>query len=278
VSRKREKPVSSIIAEVFRRGGMQRSVRRARVVLLWPQVVGTELARFTRASSFHNGILYVDAPDSETAMHLTLQRMQFVEGYRELGLREVREIRFQPGREAVDRSEPPPVRAVADPGELGRLLGQLGELELPAGIAAPAIEVARGLAAARAQRRQLGWTGCEVCGTETQSGPLCLTCARYERLLIVQRAAQRLVATPDEATPELTDGQRSVAVRLACGQLDGHVLQLLPQVLANPKLRADLARVVANLLALQLGKRVEDVTEEDHLTLPPRVARILGHW
>jgi predicted nucleic acid-binding Zn ribbon protein len=278
MSRRREKPVSGIIAEVFRRGGMQRSVRRARVVLLWPQVVGKELARFTRARSFHNGILYVDAPDSETAMHLTLQRMQFVEGFRELGLREVREIRFQPGRDAVDHSEPPAAPASADAAELGRLLEKLGELELPAEVAAPAIEVARGLATARAQRRQLGWVSCEVCATETMTPPLCLTCARYGQLLIVQRAAERLVSDPDDPAPELTDGQRAVAARLACGHLDGHVLQLLPQVLANPKLRSDLARVVANLLALRLGKRVEDVTDDDHLSLPPRVARVLGRW
>jgi hypothetical protein len=204
--------------------------------------------------------------------------MQFVEGYRELGLREVREIRFQPGREAVDRSETPPPPVEADPVELGQLLERLGELDLPQELAADAVKTARSLATVRARRRQLGWVRCEVCGTETQAAPLCLTCARYGQLTMVQRAAQRLMADPDEPTPELTDGQRAVAVLQACRHLDGHILQLLPQVLANAALRKDLARVVTNLLALQLGKRVEDVSEEDRLTLPPRVARILGYW
>lgn len=278
MSRKREKPVAQILSEVFRRGGMLRPIRRARLVLIWPQVAGQDLARFTRARIFNNGVLFVDVPDSETAMHLSLQRMKFVAAFRELGLTEVREIRFQPGRETVNHEEPPPPPAQPDEVELRQLLQRLGELDLPEQIAAPAVEAARGLATARAQRRQLGWTACQVCNTETPEGPLCITCARYKKLPGVVRAADRLVTQPEDAAPELTDGQRAVAVLLACEQLDGHVLELLPQVLANPALRADLERVTTNLLALRLGKGRAEVTAEDRLTLPARVARILGYW
>ena len=43
--------VSDVLAEVFKRGGMKRAVRRAEAVLLWRQVVGPEVAKFTEAKS-----------------------------------------------------------------------------------------------------------------------------------------------------------------------------------------------------------------------------------
>src|SRR5690554_4697886 len=66
----REKPVSVVLDEVFRRGGMKRSLKRAQVVVLWTRVAGRELSRFTRARAFRDGVLFVDTSDSETAMHL----------------------------------------------------------------------------------------------------------------------------------------------------------------------------------------------------------------
>ena len=47
--------VSEVLAEVFRRGGMKRAVKRAEAVLLWPQVVGSEVARFTEAKALQDG-------------------------------------------------------------------------------------------------------------------------------------------------------------------------------------------------------------------------------
>ena len=74
--------VSDVLAEVFKRGGMKRAVKRAEAVLLWSQVVGPEVAKFTEAKSLQDGVLFVEVTDSETAMHLSLQRQRFIDVYR----------------------------------------------------------------------------------------------------------------------------------------------------------------------------------------------------
>ena len=63
-----ERHVSELLGEFFRRSGLKRAVRRAEAVLLWPQVAGAEVARFTEARVLRDGVLYVDVSDSETAM------------------------------------------------------------------------------------------------------------------------------------------------------------------------------------------------------------------
>ena len=73
--------VADLLAEAFKRGGLRRGVKRAEAVLLWPQVVGAALAKFTEAKSLQDGVLYVEVADSETAMHLSFQRAKFVNVY-----------------------------------------------------------------------------------------------------------------------------------------------------------------------------------------------------
>src|SRR5690554_205218 len=91
-----ERHVSEFFAEVFRRAGMKRNMKRAEAVLLWPRVVGADVARFSSARALREGILYVDVSDSETVMHLSMQRSRFLGEYRTTyGVTDVREIRFQ---------------------------------------------------------------------------------------------------------------------------------------------------------------------------------------
>ena len=78
----RERHVSELLAEVFRRGGLKRGVRRAEAVLLWRRLVGPELAAFSAAKVLRDGVLYVNVSDSETAMHLSLERQRFITSYR----------------------------------------------------------------------------------------------------------------------------------------------------------------------------------------------------
>lgn len=82
--------VADLLAEVFKKGGLRRGVRRAEAVLLWPQVVGPEVAKFTEAKTLQDGVLIVEVPDSETAMHLSFQRQKFLHVYRaKFGVRDI---------------------------------------------------------------------------------------------------------------------------------------------------------------------------------------------
>lgn len=271
-----EKPISRVLAEVFRRGGMKRSVQRAQIVVMWPRVAGSELSRFTKASSFRDSVLYVETTDSETAMHLGLQRERFVKVFHEHGLMTVKDIRFRPGR--IDEPPAPasPLPAEADSADLQPLTRSLGELDLSEDVASEALKAAGGIALTRTRRRQLGWRPCIICTTLCEQGGLCTTCARYSAEYGTQRAARLLISEPEHPVSWLTEDQRAVAAWLAAAQVDRHMLELLPQVLADQRLLPQLELLAGNWLVLSTGTPAAKLTDADWLKLPARIARVLG--
>jgi len=140
----KSKDMSSLLAEVFRRGGMKRAVKRANAVLLWPQVVGLEVAKFTNAKVLRDGVLYVDVSDSETSMHLMMQRQKFIDVYRmKYKVKELRDINFVVGRIKeieIEKKEPEPE---IDKRKLAAIAKDLAALDLPDDLAKPAIETAK---------------------------------------------------------------------------------------------------------------------------------------
>jgi hypothetical protein len=276
-----DRHVSELLAEVFRRGGMKRALKRAQAVLLWPQVAGSQLAGFTHARNLVDGVLMVDVPDSETAMHLTLQRQRFLDAFQgKFGAREVRDIRFQTGRRIeAEKPEPEsPVDAPIDPAELGRLTRALGEMELPEELSRPALRAARSMLAYRARRKAEGWSECSICGALSAEPGLCNTCRRYAASPAVRSGAERLAVDPCVPLPLLSEDERAVAVLLARQQLEATLDELLPQVLADQELRPQLETAARCLLALRSGKAPADVGDAELAGLPVRVARVLRHW
>lgn len=273
--------VRDVLAEIFRRGGMKRAVRRAEAVLLWPQAVGADLARFSEAKTLRDGVLIVEVPDSETAMHLTMQRERFLRSYRDrLGVKELREIRFVVGRPEFrgDAPAPDPEHATPDPAAVADLSRGLGELDLPEDVATAALDAGKALLAHRARRARDGWAPCPLCGAMTPHDDVCDTCRRYRQEPRVLAAAARLVMDPSAETPNTSAEERAVAMDLARRSIDEMLVELLPQVLAEPELRDPLEQVAVRSLAFELGKAPDEITEDDYHHLDPRVARALGRW
>ncbi len=271
---------SDLLAEVFRRGGMKRGVKRAEAVLLWPQVVGAEVAKFTTAKSLQDGVLFVEVSDSETGMHLTWQRQRFLAVYRsKFGVKDVRDILFRVGRPVVfEEAPPPPAQPPVDPKALSKLARDLGALDLPEALSQPAMGAAKAMLAYRARRAAEGWTPCLVCDTLTPDAGPCDTCTRYAEEPRVRRASHLLALNPAEDTPLLSDEEREVAVHLAKTYLNEKLQELLPQVLADPAFKPHLESAARCYLAHMLGKSTDNVTDEDFDRLDPRVARALGRW
>ena len=262
----REQHVADVLAEVFRRGGMKRAVRRAEAVLLWPQVVGPEVARFATATVLKNGVLYVETSDSETSMHLAMQRQRFLDVYRgRYGVTEIRDIRFRVGEPDVgDDPAPEPAPVAVDGDELARLSAAVGDLELGE-LTKPALEAGRAMLRWRAEREAAGWTPCPTCGALAPDAGLCDACERYASTPAVQRASTRLAADPTAATPLLSDDERAVAVHLGLAFLDDG-------------LRPQLEHVARCRVALGRGIAPADVDDDALRELDPRIARVLGRW
>lgn len=300
-----DKHVSEFFAEVFRRAGMKRNMKRAEAVVLWPRVVGSDVARFTSARALREGILYVDVTDSETAMHLSMQRSRFLAEYRSTyGVTDVREVRFQVGR--VTQPEPetpkpqaPPLSEVLSQ-DLARLAKGLSSLDLPEDMAQLALQAGQRLLALQAARRAQGWQPCPTCGA-LHDGPvrpltpreialkeagrseeltdlarqLCAACARYAQQGGVRSAAATLQQQPLATHPDLSDDEVSVARHLAARHLDQRLMELMPAAALDAGVLATLEAVARCRIALSGGIAPEDVTDEQIQQHDARLATLL---
>lgn len=70
--------VADVLGRVLRRRGLDRQLEYQKLVEDWPRLVGSGLARVTRARSVRNGILIVEVPSSAWAMELNLRKRQIM--------------------------------------------------------------------------------------------------------------------------------------------------------------------------------------------------------
>jgi hypothetical protein len=90
--------MGGVLSAEARRLKMDRSLRDAAALLLWPEVVGEQIAGATQAERVQDGILYVVARSSSWAFELTFHREAILKGLNaRLGAHSIREIRFRSG-------------------------------------------------------------------------------------------------------------------------------------------------------------------------------------
>lgn len=270
--------VSDILADVFSKSGIKRGMRRAEAVLLWRHVVGPDVAKFSTAKSLQDGILYVEVPDSETSMHLTLQRQKFLDVYKvKFKVQDIYDIRFRVGRvegkEEKQKSKETVIHV--DPKALAQLTKSL--TELPEALAQPTMQAARSMLAYRERKLAEGWQACKLCGALSEK-EFCDACERYKTEPIVVKASELMIEKPLEATPFLSNEERAVAIYLAQEKLKETMAELLPFVLADARYKAELERSSRAYLSLKLAKPLEALTDDDLDLLDGRVARALGRW
>jgi len=279
-NRSPSRDVSDLLAEVFKKGGLKRGVKRAEAVLLWPQVVGAKAAKFTEAKTLQDGVLFVEVSDSETAMHLSFQRQKFVNVYQaKFGVQGVKDVRFRTGRRPLlEVSAPPPVTVQPDPRALAELARSVSQAELSDDLTRSAMQAAKAMLTWRAAREADGWVPCLVCAVLTPTRGFCTTCARYAGFPKVRSASRTIAVAPEQATPLLSDDERAVAVYQAREYLTEKLQELLPQALADPAYKPHLEFAARCYLAHLLDKPLVDVSENDLSRLDARIARALGRW
>lgn len=99
-------PLAQILEETLKRLELGDVALEARAVLLWPDIVGGQLARVSEARSVRAGTLLVNTRSSAWNQELSFQKGAVIRRYRErLGKDIVKDLRFNVG----------PVRGVATP-------------------------------------------------------------------------------------------------------------------------------------------------------------------
>lgn len=282
-------PLSNLLEPMLRKQHIWRGVQRARVVVLWLEVVGEQVAAFSQATHFREGTLWVEVSDSETAMHLSYQRQHFLRVYREkFAISNIRDIRFRVGNPQKRRLEQTvgriPDVALDDEGEeaLAQLEQTLGRLELSPELAHITLNTARALVRSRAYRHEKGYHACRACQVLTQSQDmvegLCFVCHHYRQDVKVQRASLELSQEPDRLLPLLSEDERRVAQLLAMDALEAQLYQLLPYVLADTSYRQPFTAAAHRYLAHKQGKALAEVSADDYAFLPLNMARVVGYW
>ncbi|MGL4610001.1 MAG: DUF721 domain-containing protein [Trueperaceae bacterium] len=270
--------VSDILADVFSKSSMKRGMKRAEAVLMWRHVVGPDVAKFSEAKTLQDGILYVEVPDSETSMHLSLQRQKFLDVYKvKFKVQDIYDIRFRVGR-LENKGEKRREKEVAihvDPKALAQLTKSL--TDLPEALAQPTMQAARAMLAHRERKLAEGWQACRLCSALSEN-EICDACQRYMTEHKVLLSSETLMKQPLEPTPFLSDEERGVAIHVAKEKLKERMAELLPFVLADRAYKTELERVSRNFLALTLNKIPEQLTDADLDLLDGRVARALGRW
>ncbi|MFQ5499140.1 MAG: DUF721 domain-containing protein [Candidatus Zixiibacteriota bacterium] len=66
-------PIAPLIAGVVKSLGVERSYSGWSAVSLWPEIVGDQISRISRAYRFSEGVLYVAVPDATWRQELSLQ-------------------------------------------------------------------------------------------------------------------------------------------------------------------------------------------------------------
>lgn len=248
-----------------RRAGIRRGLRRAEIVLAWERLAGADLAQFTYAKRFADGVLYVDVSDAETALHLQYERTKFLKQFARLGFTEVKNIRFAPA--SLPKREPAPAPtpdAQADPALVSRLLEGIVKAQLPEELAEAAREAAQSYARNQARKEAQGAKPCIICGAlhmghdrpltlqdeaKLAAGRrvpgetlrrLCISCRMHALSARTDRLSRSLVlgtvGTPGEATPE----ELLVARYLAANYLQEMLERLASEVVQYPAARYQL--------------------------------------
>jgi len=88
--------IDVVLPKALRSLGITRRTREAQALWLWPQIVGPDLARETRALKLTGSTLWVRASSTPLAHQLHLERTGLIERLNEMiGAAVVKEIRFR---------------------------------------------------------------------------------------------------------------------------------------------------------------------------------------
>ena len=70
--------VDTLLPGVLKRYGVKEQVQRMGVLGLWPEIVGEQLARVTRAKAVDDGVLIVEVRNSAWLMELNMMKGDFL--------------------------------------------------------------------------------------------------------------------------------------------------------------------------------------------------------
>lgn len=260
-------------------GSNTRSLKQVKLLLLWPEVAGPELAKITRPLGVDaNGILRIGAQDAVISHYLSLQRLTFLGRLHErIHAPWLRDLRFVVAPIEQPETKIEHTLSTRPREEIEPLIEGASEDFKPiAEAAAQAIHQAREL------RKAHGWTPCVVCGTHTPSA-VCWPCRDLLEDRQVQVASRRLACDPTLLTqgafPHLSFYGLQAARHLALQYLEHNLEKAAFDwvSLGSESVCAEVFRSIAEcFVCLSLKKHPRDLRASDFNVLPHRWSSLLN--
>ncbi len=92
---KKPKHIGSTLNMMFKDLGLDKKLDQVRVIELWPELVGENIARIARAERVDDGILYVKVSSMTWRTELLFQKRKILERIDErIGKKVIKDIRF----------------------------------------------------------------------------------------------------------------------------------------------------------------------------------------
>lgn len=243
------KRVGDVLAQVLRKGGLERGIKRGQVVALWPQIAGPALADLTEAERLEDGVLFVRVNDAVLNHQLTYMREGFLQRYHEQLPKMVKEIRFQVGqteRKTKSKAAKPKPATLSSEDESQARVWAEG---MPQDLQGVVYKAAR---AVKQRQKSNPHPPCVICGLSQPQSP----CTHCQKLLLdplVVREAGRLTRFPLKSRLE---GDPLQAARyLAQSKLEGQLRELLQQTIQQPDLLPILQDTARRYLQLRSGQK-----------------------
>lgn len=277
------KEFNQLLFRMMRRQGIQGGVERARAVAVWPQVVGPQLSKMTRARAVQDRVLIVEVQDSVVAHHLSLQRSRFVAKLAEvLGEGKIQDIKFMVGtlHSPVDvpRAPTPPKLTAKDLETVEHLVE-----DIPEHFRETARKAAEAVLQSKRLRAQKGYKPCPACRSLTDREGLCLPCRDLTLSNQVQSVARKLQVNPDlqfesGKFPFLTEDGMKVAAFLAFEEVKKQLSDVLLEFIQSKGQEA-LQKVLQErayaMLALEYHQKLESIDRRWWKKLPDAVQHAL---
>jgi predicted nucleic acid-binding Zn ribbon protein len=71
--------VDTVLSEILEKHGVQDQVQRMGVLELWPEIVGPQISRVTRAKGVDDATLFVEVRTSAWLMELNMMKREFLD-------------------------------------------------------------------------------------------------------------------------------------------------------------------------------------------------------
>lgn len=186
-------PLGDALGDMLRDHELQEPLKPHTARIIWPEIVGPEIAAATFAEAVRGGVLFVRVRSAAWANELTFYKKDILDRLNaRVGAKVISDIHFKTSGRAFNAPRKPSPAPEPDDATIDQTepAGPLVDLARRGGLADPEADsrfrsILNRVAKTQTWKRQMGWIACSRCGAlfppQNSSSGLCPFCATIPR-------------------------------------------------------------------------------------------------